>query len=187
MEAATAARRPAATAAPARVPRDRPRPKAVPRSRPKAVPSPKAKPVRAPRKRHAPVRRPGGQLIPIAVGTATVVRNLPDSSLMVRLTRGRVWIGLLGVLLAGIVALNVVTLSLAASAGHIDQNVQALEKENSVLRSREAQRSAVTRIRHDAAAIGLAIPQVGQVAVIQPTRGDAAVAARRLAATGTGG
>ena len=51
---------------------------------------------------------------------------------MVRLTRGRAWIGVLGVLLAGIVALNVVTLSFAASAGKIDQNIQALENENSI-------------------------------------------------------
>ena len=176
MEAATVARRPAAAAAPARVPRSRP--KAVPRSRPK--------PVRAPSRRQAPARRPGGQLIPIAVGTATAVRNLPDSGLVVRLTRGRAWIGVLGVLLAGIVALNVVTLSIAASAGHIDQNIQALEKENSVLRSRDAQRSGVARVRHDAAAIGLAVPQVDEIAAIRATRGAAAVAARRLAAAGAG-
>ena len=37
---------------------------------------------------------------------------------MVRMTRGRAWIGVLGVLLAGIVALNVFTLSFAATAGH---------------------------------------------------------------------
>ena len=105
---------------------------------------------------------------------------------MVRLTQGRVWIGVLGVLLAGIVALNVVTLSLAASAGHIDQNIQALEKENSILRSRNAERSGVARIYHDAAAIGLAPSQVDQIDAIHATRGDAAVAARRLSAAGAG-
>ncbi len=198
MEAATVARRSAA--APARVPRDRPRPKAVPRPRPKAVPGAKtasrakaqpsraprskAQPARAPRKRQAPLRRPGGQLIPIAVGTAAAVRSLPDSGLVVRMTRGRVWIGVLGVLLAGIVALNVVTLSLAASTGHVEENVQALEKENGMLRSRDAQRSGVARVRHDAAAIGLATPRIDEIAAIHATRGDAAVAAQRLAAAG---
>ncbi len=185
MEAATVTRRSAA-AAPARVPRDRPKPTGVPRSRPQAVPRSKGKPRRAPRKRLVPVRRPGGQLIPIALGTASAVRNLPDSGLVVRLTRGRIWIGVLGVLLAGIVALNVVTLSLAASAGHIDQNIQALETENSVLRSRDAQRSGVSRVRHDAAAIGLTVPQVAQIQAIHATRGDAAIAAARLAAAGSG-
>lgn len=181
MEAATVSRRSAA-AAPARSPRSRPRPIAVPRPAPRS----KTSPARAPRKRPAPARRPGGQLIPIAVGTAAAVRNLPDSNLMVRLTRGRSWIGLLGVLLAGIVALNVVTLSLAASAGHIDQNIQALEKENSMLRAREAERFGVARVSREAAALGLAVPQISQLHTIQATRGDAAVAARRLAAAGTG-
>ena len=79
--------------------------------------APRRKPPARPRKA-PPARRPGGQLIPIAVGTATAVRNLPDSGLIVRLTRGRAWIGVLGVLLVGIVTLNVITLSFAAGAGH---------------------------------------------------------------------
>jgi hypothetical protein len=139
----------------------------------------------APARRPAPVRRPGGQLIPIAVGTATVVRHLPDSNLMVRMTRGRLWIGVLGVLLAGIVALNVVTLSLAASSGHIDQNIEALEQENSILRSRDAQKSGAARVRHDAAGIGLAVATVDHVASVQASRGDLAVAVQRLAAAGS--
>jgi hypothetical protein len=144
-----------------------------------------AAPARAPRRR-VPARRPGGHLIPIAVGTASAVRSLPDSGLVVRLTRGRAWIGVLGVLLAGIVGLNVVTLSLAASTGHVNQNIEALEKENSILRSRDAQRSGVSRVRHDATAIGLSVPRVNEVAAIRATRGDATVAARRLAAAGAG-
>jgi len=114
------------------------------------------------------------------------VRQFPDSTLIVRMTQGRLWIGVLGALLAGIVALNVFTLGLTAEAGHIDQNVVALEKENSILRSRDAQRSGSTRIRHDAAAVGLEMAAVDEVASIEPDRGDVAVAVRRLAAAGTG-
>ena len=143
-------------------------------------------PARAPRSRPAPGRRPGAHLIPIAVGTATAVRQFPDSTLMVRMTQGRLWIGVLGMLLAGIVALNVFTLSLTATAGHIDQNIQALEKENSILRSRDAQRSGAARIRHDAAAIGFEMAAVDEVASIEPSRGDVAVAVQRLAAAGSG-
>ncbi|HEX3323832.1 MAG TPA: hypothetical protein VHR65_01655 [Solirubrobacterales bacterium] len=139
----------------------------------------------APARRPAPVRRPGGQLIPIAVGTASAVRSLPDSGLVVRLTRGRAWIGVLGVLLAGIVALNVVTLSLAASAGHIDQNIQALAEENSLLRSRDAQRSGAARIRQDAAGLGLSAAALDQVGAVQAGPQDVETAARRLAAAGT--
>ncbi len=135
--------------------------------------------------RRSPVRRPGGHLVPIAVGTAAAVRKLPDSGLIVRLTQGRAWIGLLGVLLAGIVALNVITLSLAATAGQIDQNIQALDQENSILRGIDAQKSGAARIRHDAASYGLSPATIDGVGYVEADPGDVATAARRLAAAGT--
>ncbi|HZK16170.1 MAG TPA: hypothetical protein VFC52_06250, partial [Solirubrobacterales bacterium] len=134
----------------------------------------------------APSRRHGGQLIPIAVGTAAAVRDLPDSNVIVRLTHGRAWIGVLGVLLAGIVALNVVTLSLAAQSGGIEQNVQALREENSILRSRDAQLSGASRVRHDATALGLSVAAVDEVGAVRAGRRDAQVAAQRLAAAAAG-
>ncbi len=164
-----------------------PRTKAPARRKPPAAKAaPARKPSRAPARRQAPTRRPGGQLIPIAVGTATAVRHLPDSSLMVRMTRGRAWIGVLGVLLAGIVAVNVFTLSLAASAGHIDQNIQALDQENPLLRGREARQLGASRIRHDASALGLVPAATDQIGYVQADPGDVAIAAKRLAAAGTG-
>jgi hypothetical protein len=174
-----AAAAPARTAAPARAPA---------RKKPPALrAAPARKPTRkAPPPRRAPARRPGAQLIPIAVGTATAVRHLPDSSLMVRMTRGRVWIGVLGLLLAGIVALNVITLSLAATAGHIDQNIQALDQENSILGSRVAQRSGAARVRHDAAALGLTVASSDGVGYVEASPQNVTVAAQRLAAAGTG-
>ena len=158
--------------------------------RPARVAPPRAKAAparRAPaRKSPAPVRRPGGHLIPIAVGTASAVGRLPDSSLMVRMTRGRAWIGVLGVLLTGIVALNVITLSFAASSGHIEQNIQALDRENSILRARDVQRSATERVRSDAAAIGLTASTAEDPGYVEASPGDVKVAAQRLAAAGTG-
>jgi hypothetical protein len=176
MAAAATARK---AAAPARAPRRKPPTLAVAPARR----APARKP--APRRRPAPARRPAGQLIPIAVGTATAVRNLPDSGLVVRMTRGRAWIGVLGVLLAGIVALNVITLSLAAGAGHIDQNIRALDEENSILRSRDAQRSGAGRIRHDAAGLGLSAAPVDDIGAVQAGSHDTAIAAQRLAAAGS--
>jgi hypothetical protein len=158
-------------AAPARAPR-------------RPAPTRRAPARRAPARRRAPSRRHGGQLIPLAVGTAAAVRDLPDSSLIVRLTRGRAWIGVLGVLLAGIVALNVITLSLAAQSSGIDQNIQALREDNSVVRSRDAQLSGAGRVRHDAIALGLSAAAVDEVGVVRADPGDARVAARRLAAAG---
>jgi hypothetical protein len=203
MEAATVARS-AAAAAPARVPRGRPAPGRKPRKPRKprssvaaarattAAPARKPRaagaPARAPRTRTrtAPARRAGAQLIPIAVSTASAVRQLPDSTLMVRMARGRLWIGVLGVLLAGIVGLNVFTLSLTATAGQIDQNIVALEKENSLLRGIDAKRSGSARVRHDAAALGLEMAAVDQVTSLQPRPDDVAVAVKRLAAAGSG-
>lgn len=140
----------------------------------------------APNRRRAPVRRPGAQLIPIAVGTATAVRLLPDSSLIVRMTRGRAWIAVLGVLLVGIVALNVLTLSVSATQGHVERNIQALDQENPFLRSREAQISSATRVRQDAAALGLTTATTDGLASVDATPQDAAIAARRLAAAAGG-
>jgi hypothetical protein len=141
---------------------------------------------KAPARRKPPARRPGGQLIPIAAGAATAVRQLPDSSLIVRMTSGRLWIGVLGVLLAGIVAVNVVTLSIAASAGHIDQNIEALEQENPILSSRDARRSGAARVRHDAGALGLTSASSEQIGYVQASPRDVSIAAQRLAAAGTG-
>jgi hypothetical protein len=97
------------------------------------------------------------------------------------MTQGRLWIGVLGVLLVGIVGLNVFTLSLTAEAGHIDENVVALEKDNSILRSRDAKRSGSGRVRHDAGAIGLETAAVDEVSSIEASRTDVSIAAQRLA------
>jgi hypothetical protein len=179
--AATATARGAA--APARAPSR----KAPARKKPVKVqlaPAPARK--TAPSRRKAPARRPGGQLIPIAVGAATAARHLPDSSLMVRMTRGRAWIAVLGVLLVGIVAVNVLTLSFSAAAGHIDQNITALEEENPLLRSRDAQRSGSARVRSEASALGLTLAATDQIDAVKAGPHDVAVAAQRLAAAGTG-
>jgi hypothetical protein len=170
MAAAATARR----AAPARAPR---------RSAPALRVAQPARQAPA-RRRTTPARRPGGQLIPLAAATATAVGRLPDSGLVVRMTRGRAWIGVLGVLLTGIVALNVITLSLAASAGRIDQSIQALDQENSILRSRAAQGSGAALVHREAARLGLGAPGPSQVAYLRAGRGDVAIAARRLAAAG---
>jgi hypothetical protein len=101
---------------------------------------------------------------------------------MVRMTRGRAWIGVLGVLLVGIVAINVVTLSLSASAGHIDRNIGALEDENSLLNARVSHLYGSARIRHEAAGQGLAAASSDQIGYLQASKQDLAIAAQRLSA-----
>jgi hypothetical protein len=164
---------------------------AAPARRSRALPAPAPSRTTAP-KRRAPARKPATKRAPaarpklaVAAGrTAVAVRQLPDSSLVVRMTQGRLWIGVLGVLLVGIVALNVATLSFAASQGKVDEAITALEKENSMLESRAAQHYSTARVRGEAAELGLAMPTTEEPKLIEARPGDVATAAARLAAAG---
>jgi hypothetical protein len=206
--AAAPARAPQKKAAPARRPRTRPTPKgravAAPAPARKAParksPARKAPARKAPGRkaaaRQAPSRAPlrtrttsraaavGGQLIPLAGRTAVAVGQLPDSGLMVRMTRGRAWIAVLGVLLAGIVTLNVVTLTFAASSSKIDEQITALDQENPVLRGRDARKTSPGPIRQAAAPLGLGMPASEDIHFTDAGPGDVATAAARLAAAG---
>jgi hypothetical protein len=188
MAVAAPTRRSSAAPAPAPSRTTPPKRKAPARkpARSRAVPAPARTPVRRKPQRATPKRRTTAQpkLAVAAVRTAEAVRQLPDSSLVVRMTRGRAWIGVLGVLLVGIVALNVATLSFAASAGQIDEQITALEKENSMLEAREAQHFSTARVRSQGAELGLAMPNTEEPRVIELSPDDVATAAARLAAAG---
>jgi hypothetical protein len=104
------------------------------------------------------------------------------------MTRGRAWIAVLGVLLVGIVAINVATLSFSAAAGQIERNVLALEEENPLLRSRDAKLSGAARVRHDAAVeLGLVAGTSDRIGYVRASGKDVAVAAQRLAAASSSG
>jgi len=137
--------------------------------------------------RQHPIRFAGGSaadaaaMLPhAAVRTAGAVRDLSDSSLIVRLTQGRGWIAVLGVLLAGIVALNVVILSLNSGAGVAGERIDAMERHNSALRAELAQKLAAGRVEADAAALGMYVPDAKDVTYLQAGKGDAAGAASAL-------
>jgi len=186
MAVAAPARRSTAAPAPApartKPPKRKPADRKGPRTR--AVPAPAR---RAPTRKAASKRAPAStrpKLAVVAGRTAVAVRQLPDSSLVVRMTRGRAWIAVLGALLVGIVALNVATLSFAASAGQIDKQITALEQENSMLGGREAEHYSTARIRSEAAAAGLAMPTMEDPKVVEYEPADVATAAARLAAAG---
>jgi hypothetical protein len=187
MAVAAPARRTAPAPAPSRTtPPPKRRAPARKPARSRAVAAPAKAPVRrTPARKPVPKRTPARpKLVVVAGRTAGAVRQLPDSSLVVRMTRGRLWIGVLGALLAGIVALNVATLSFAATAGGIDEQITALEKENSMLEAREAQRYSTARVRHQASQIGLYMPNTEEPRVIEASPDDVATAAARLAAAG---
>jgi cell division septation protein DedD len=107
-----------------------------------------------------------------ALRSAVAVRDLSDSSLIFRLTRGRGWIVLLSVLLFGIVALNVVSLSLNAGSGRVSQAVEELERQNSSLRAQLAEQFSASRIQGTAAVQGLAVPAPEDISYLSAEDGD---------------
>jgi len=176
----------APAAAPQRVPV---RPVRPPR-RPKRQPRRPARPNRAlasapagrrPRPRTAPpaarVLQPavaGAALLPHAAArTASTVRDLSDSGLIMRLTRGRGWIALLCALLGGIVALNVVSLSLNAGSGRLSVQIDELQTENSALRAQIDERLSSGRVEAEASALGLAVPRPKDITYLNASDRDA--------------
>src|SRR5688572_27053685 len=102
-------------------------------------------PARKPRAATAAGRRrrsghtPITGFVPVAAA-AGAVGGIADSGLFVWLTRGRLWIALLGTLLVGIVGLNVMALSFSASSSNAGQAADSLRRENSALRAQVANR-----------------------------------------------
>lgn len=191
MAAAATATKPAPATAPPPRPARRParspqRPAARPAKRAAAARKPATRKPAA--RRRAPASPPGGNLIPLAVGrTAVVVRGLPDSGLVVRLTRSRAWIALLGTLLAGIVALNVATLSMTASAGTIAEQTQTLKQENTTLQARLAKLLSSERIANEAARVGLVVPSTADYTYRKAAPDATEAMIRRFAAAAESG
>jgi len=116
-----------------------------------------------------------------AVGrTAIAVGGIADSGLVVRLTRSRLWIGLIGALLVGIVGLNVYSLSLSASGSQVAQKADELALENSTLRAQLTERLSNEEIQRTAAKLGLANPMPDDIRYLHATDADAKAAAKRL-------
>jgi hypothetical protein len=119
--------------------------------------------------------------VPVAVGrTAVAVGGIADSGVVLRLTRSRLWIGVLGSLLVGIVGLNVFALSFNATASKTAGISDELRRENSALRAQIAGGLSNERLQNAAARLGLVVPEPGSILYLDPEPGDAAAAASRL-------
>jgi cell division protein FtsL len=120
------------------------------RRRPRpAVPRPD---IRLPRPRLPRVELPNPAAL--ATGAVSFVAALPESSLLDRVIRGRIWIPLLGVLLVGIVGMQVENLKLNAGLGSAIQQTTTLQSRNDWLRDDVSELSDPQRIegiaaRHD--------------------------------------
>lgn len=146
-------------------------------------PAPRRSPRRTPsrrRPRQAPAGRmmrpavAGAALLPqAAVRSVGAVRDISDSSLIMRLTRGRGWIAVLCALLGGIVALNVASLSLNAGAGATSLQIDELKTQVSALQAQIDERLSAGRVEAEAARLGLAVPDPKAITYLSASDGSA--------------
>ena len=186
MEAATARTAPAA-----RPPRPKPRRKAAPpKRRARAAKSSGARRSAA-RSTQAPAGRlirpamAGAALFPqAAMRSAGAVRDFSDSGLIVRLTRGRSWIAVLCALLGGIVALNVLSLSLTAGSGRTSLQIAELKTDISTLQAQIEEKLSAVKVEAEAARLGLANPDPQEISFLNAKEADARRVAHLLATDG---
>jgi hypothetical protein len=130
-------------------------------------------PLPAFRRAPKPVVRPAPRPEPVAPGERTprgvahralaFAAALPDHGWLDRVVRGRAWIPLLGILLAGIVAAQVEILKLGASMGQALEQTSSLTIKNEQLRGTVAALGDDQRIERLAGGMGMVLPPPGAV------------------------
>jgi hypothetical protein len=136
-------------------------------------------------------RRVSGPARPLAVPRPAVrgalrerlgvwVRNLPDHRLLDRLIRGRTWIVLIGVLLAGIVAVQVSMLRMNAGISRSVEQAQLLQRSNQQMEADVASLGSDSRLAALAERQGFHTPTAGSERYLSAGAGDARRAARDM-------
>ncbi len=138
-------------------------------------------PRRAPKRARitAPRRRAHQPALPLGERFNRFIRGLPDHVVLDRLVRGRAWIPVLGVMLVGIVAMQVEVLKLGASMGRSIEVGSALQSRNELLRESVAQLGDDQRIERLAFKQGMVMPGPAGVGFLSA---DAAGAVKRAIA-----
>jgi hypothetical protein len=153
------------------------------RPRPRPAPArPTARRVSGPL-RPAPAGAGGDGFRRGTTGVFERIRALPETRLVDGLLRGRVWIWLIGVLLGGIVAMQVSLLKLNAGISRAVTTTATLERQNANLEAEITRLSSGDRVREAAIADGMITPLPGGVEYLR-SRGerDATRAARLMQA-----
>jgi len=118
-----------------------------------------------------------------STGAFERLRALPDHRLVDRLLRGRAWIWLIGIMLGGIVAMQVSLLKLNAGISHSVETASTLERVNADLETEVARLSSGERIQAAAADEGMVAPPAGDVGFLTARPGtDARLAVERMQA-----
>ncbi len=118
------------------------------------------------------VQRVPHRSLPLGARALAVIRSLPDRSLVDRLVRGRAWIPVLGVLLAGIVAMQVEILKLGTRVGRSVQRSTALQSQNELLQAGVAGLADDQRIERLAAGMGMVMPTPGEMVFLPASAGQ---------------
>ncbi len=84
--------------------------------------------------------------------------RIPDTPIVEGISRGRLWIAVLAVLLFGIVALNVSLLKVNANISSTAIKTKVIEQQNAKLRAKAARLSSPDRILRAASKRGMAAP-----------------------------
>ena len=141
------------------------------------------------RRRPAPAHRPRPATAPAspsrATATGAALRFLEarTSGLLDRLLRGRLWVGCIGGLLAGIVFLNVSLLELNQDIARTSAKAGVLDRQNSALRMQLAGLDSTERIQRIAERRGMLLPEAGNYRYLTPRPGlDGRLAAERATA-----
>jgi hypothetical protein len=140
-----------------------------------------------PRRVSGPVRRPvavpGGATAVPRRGTTTIlarVRALPEHRVVDRLLRSRLWIWALGVMLGGIVAMQVSLLKLNSGISRAVETSATLERQNGDLETKIASLSATDHVQQGALQLGMIMPAAGDVGYLSPRTDDATRAVRAM-------
>jgi hypothetical protein len=123
----------------------------------------------------APVHRRG------STGVFERIRALPETRLVDGLLRGRAWIWVIGVLLGGIVAMQVSLLKLNAGISRAVTTASTLERQNADMEADIARLASGDRVRDAALGDGMVTPPPGTIEFLsaRPDR-DARLAANRM-------
>jgi hypothetical protein len=124
---------------------------------------------------------PAGAATLPRTGVFERIRALPDKRVVDRLLRGRLCIWVIGVLLGGIVAMQVSLLKLNAGISRAVVTASTLERKNSDLEASIAKATSGDRIDRAAADDGMIDPPAGETRFLR-SRGsvDAALAVKRM-------
>jgi cell division protein FtsL len=133
-----------------------------------------------------PARRWSGPAAPRKAARRSTPRRIAaplGARMLDAVLNGRVWIGLVGVLLAGIVFFNVDLLRMNREITHMADRAARLKRENAQLRQDVAGLASSERIQQAAAELGLVLPQPAEVRYLKsnPTV-DSRTASKRIIA-----